>query len=235
MKPTVEPTSRPTLSTVTPSATPTTKAPSFEPTTGPTWAPFDNGLRHPPRCFAGSETIMLENGEQKSISDVETGDRILSCNKLGTIQYSEVIAIPHSYNNVNAIFTQITTDSSRSLKSSPDHMIGIVSCIDSEVKTISLTMAKNIKVGMCIVSISGPEKVSSIESVQGYGLYTIITNEEFIVVNGFVVSPYAINHAVTHGFYNVYRTIYKIAPYFMKVAASFRIQKSLEIFESLIV
>jgi hypothetical protein len=52
--------------------------------------------------------------------------------------------------------------------------------------------------------------------MRGEGVYTIVTTEEFIVVNGIVASPFALNHHTAHGFYNVFRILYNLAPAVMK-------------------
>ena len=62
------------------------------------------------------------------------------------------------------------------------------------------------------MTISGPEKVTAVENVLGEGVYTIVTNEEFIVVNGIIASPFGGNHMIANLYYNLHRLIYMSYP-----------------------
>jgi hypothetical protein len=47
----------------------------------------------------------------------------------------------------------------------------------------------------------------------GRGVYTVVTGEAYIVVNGIVASPYGgINPTVAHVYYNLHRLAYAVAP-----------------------
>ena len=41
-------------------------------------------------CFAGTETVILESGGSKFISDLRVGDRVQAADAYGVIGYSEV-------------------------------------------------------------------------------------------------------------------------------------------------
>jgi hypothetical protein len=56
------------------------------------------------------------------------------------------------------------------------------------------------------------EEVSAVETAQGQGLHTIITKDEYIVVNGIIASPFAYNHMVANLYYNIYRIVYACVP-----------------------
>ena len=45
------------------------------------------------------------------------------------------------------------------------------------------------------------------------GLYTIITEVEYIVVNDVIASPFAVNHYFTNKYYDILRLIHKYAPF----------------------
>ena len=68
-------------------------------------------------------------------------------------------------------------------------------------------MAKNVKVGFCFLTVDGwiititiiyynyylgLEKVSVITTFTDSGIYTIVTSEELVVIDGIVASPYAV-------------------------------------------
>lgn len=66
--------------------------------------------------------------------------------------------------------------------------------------------------GDCVMTVSGEERVRSVEITQGLGVYTIVTKEEFVVVNGIIASPFGVNHMMANLYYNVHRFVYSIAP-----------------------
>jgi hypothetical protein len=81
--------------------------------------------------------------------------------------------------------------------------------------TLSLKYASEVSVGDCINTLSGQEKVSMVQSVRGHGLYTIVTNEEYLVVNGIIVSPFGSNHLMANLYYNIHRFAYMASPFLL--------------------
>ena len=179
-------------------------------TPSPTAAPVYNAyvVATPNSCFSGSETVALESGEVKFISDVTVGDRVLAASAAGKTLYSDVIFVPHGANKESAVFMHITTESGRDVKMTQSHIIPAGVCGSS----LPLVYASKVTVSDCVLTVSGEEKVSSVESVRGEGVYTIVTKEEFIVVNGIVASPFGANHMMANMYYNIHRFAFTIAP-----------------------
>ena len=69
------------------------------------------------------------------------------------------------------------------------------------------------------MTVSGEDMVSTVETVQGKGLYTVVTKEEYVVVNGIVASPFAVNHMLANLYYNIHRFVYTAAPSVINNAA----------------
>ena len=165
-------------------------------------------------CFAGSETLHLESGEVRFISDIRVGDRVLAADAAGRTSYSDVVFVPHRANNDDALFTHITTASGRDIKMTPSHIILAGSCHLSG--PLPLTYALSVNVGDCVMTVSGKDMVSTVETLQGTGLYTVVTMEEYVVVNGIIASPFAANHMLANLYYNVHRFVYASAPFLLK-------------------
>jgi hypothetical protein len=155
-------------------------------------------------CFSGTELVTLESGEKKMLSRVNIGDRILTSNKNGELYYSDVVFIPHSYNNTPTNFIEITTESGIKLKMTYDHLIPI----KKENEDFELTYASNININDYVNTINGIQKISNINIIEDNGIYTVVTNNEFLVVNDIIASPFATSHIVPHLFYNVVRMMY---------------------------
>ena len=168
-------------------------------------------------CFAGSETLSLESGEVRAISDVRVGDRVLSADAAGRTSYSDVVFVPHRANSDNALFTYITTASGRDIKMTPSHIILAGPCDSSA--PLPLTYASSVSVGDCVMTVSGEDMVSTVETVRGKGLYTVVTKEEYVVVNGITASPFAANHMLANLYYNFHRFAYSSFPSFFSYPA----------------
>ena len=62
--------------------------------------------------------------------------------------------------------------------------------------------------------------MSSIETFQGKGIYSAVTlDNEFLVVDGVVASPFAMAHGLVNAYYNLHRAVYKTFPSLMKMPA----------------
>ena len=168
-------------------------------------------------CFAGSETLSLESGEVRAISDVRVGDRVLAADAAGRTSYSDVVYVPHRANSDDALFTHITTASGRDIKMTPSHIILAGPCRSSA--SLPLAHASSVSVGDCVMTVSGKDMVSTVETVQGKGLYTVVTKEEYVVVNGIIASPFAANHMVANLYYNLHRFVYSLFPSFLTYPA----------------
>ena len=202
--PTFAPTNAPSFApTATPTAIPTA-TPTAIPTATPTASPSS---KIPSSCFAGSETVTMESGELKAISSVRVGDRVLAANTAGKTVVSPVVYVPHGANKENALFVHIATNN-RDVKMTNNHILPAGIC----GSTLPLVYASQVTVGKCIQTVSGQEKVSSIEVVHSEGVYTIVTNEEYVIVNGIIASPFGANHMMANMFYNIHRVVYTLFP-----------------------
>ena len=146
------------------------------------------------------------------ISEAQIGDRVLSysVNKKEFV-YSDIVWIPHAKNSDAAKFNKISTEKGEELILTPDHLITSGDCCDA-TNSVSLIRAKQMTVGTCVLTIHGMDKVVEVTTVDGNGLYSVITNEEYVVVNDIVASPFAVNHFAVNQFYNIHRTLYKLFP-----------------------
>ena len=157
-------------------------------------------------CFANSEQVMLASGEDKAISEVQVGDRILTVNAKGEQVFSDVVYLPHGRNTHLATFATIATASSRDLKMTMNHILPAGACA---LSTLPLVAASAVAVGDCVQTVDGREQVMSVGKVEGKGIYTVIAMEELIVVNGIVATPFGgVNPTLANIYYNMHRLVY---------------------------
>jgi hypothetical protein len=156
-------------------------------------------------CFAGSEVVTLENGTLKSIADVKIGDRILSADVEGKTSFSDVVYVPHSANTIEATFVVLTTVTGRNVKMTTNHFLPAGQC----GATMTVRRADAVSAGDCIMTVDGAEKVMDMVTMQGKGIYTVVTNKEYIVVNGIVATPFGgVNPTIANIYYNLHRVVY---------------------------
>ena len=155
-------------------------------------------------CFLYDQTVKLESGNIKQISQVKIGDCVLCVNSNGELVYSDVVYIPHDFNHNKNTFIEIITNTNKSLKITQCHLIPTVN---------NIIPAKDLAINDKIITLDGIETIKEINVFEDNGFYTIITNDEYLVVNNIVVSPFGggMNHTVAHKLCNVFRSMYNIS------------------------
>ena len=133
--------------------------------------------------------------------------------------------MPHKANSQRVTFAHITTDSGRDVKMTKNHILPSGKC----GSVLPLVYASQVSVGECIMTVSGEERVSAVESVRGEGVYTIVTKEEYVVVNGIIASPFGVNHMMANLYYNMHRFIFNMAPALLASAFLQSVNDKLEI------
>ena len=161
-------------------------------------------------CFAGSETVRLESGEDRLISHINAGDRVLAADAAGKMSFSEVVFVPHKTNKGTAAFVHITTASGLDIKMTRSHVLPAGAC--GNYSPLPLKYASLVKVDDCIMTSTGEEKVSSVGMALAEGAYTLVVTDEFIIVNGIVASPFAYNHIAGNLYYHIHRFLYSVMP-----------------------
>ena len=165
-------------------------------------------------CFAGTERVLTEDGRTVAMEDVKLGDRVQVASSAGSLDFADVVFLPHRANTVETLFVQLETTRG-SLKVTPDHLILAGDCGDDA----SLISAKDISVGSCISSISGPQHVISVTEMKSKGIYSLVTShgDGIIVVNGFKASSFGPFHMLPNMYYQLHRSLYNYMPIMTQV------------------
>lgn len=137
-----------------------------------------------------------------------------------TFAYTQIIAVPHKANDVSAIFEHIHLASGNDIKLTPDHLLQSGAC----GAKVTLKYASEVMVGDCVQTADGQDAVVAKSQVQEKGIYTVVTENEYVVVNGVVASPFAWNHAFINKFYSVHRLISAASPEILKSVAFLQLQ-----------
>jgi hypothetical protein len=144
------------------------------------------------------------------ISSIRVGHRVLAADATGKMFYSDVVFVPHGPNKDSALFVHISTAHGRDIKMTANHILPSGVC--GNTASLSLSYARSVNVGDCIMTVAGEERVSAVDVVPGQGLYTIVTKEEYVVVNGIIASPFSVNHMMANLYYNMHRFVHASVP-----------------------
>jgi hypothetical protein len=181
--------------------------PTNSPVAAPTLSPVSSKSSKS-SCFAGSETMLLANNSVVPISEVKVGNLVLASDARGRTRFARVIAVPHARNFERATFLHISMASGMDIKLTPDHLIMVAPLCQGEYDLMAASAAK---AGMCLLSTDGPVVIESVHVKEDYGVYTVVTEEEFVVVNSIIASPFAFNHAIANAYYNIFRLLPSLA------------------------
>jgi len=143
-------------------------------------------------CFAGSQLVLLKNGKYIPISEVMIGDYILTANKNRELSFSPVRFLPHKKNNT------YTTFKNKILKLTENHSILVNN---------KMIFASSIKLNDKILTIDGEEIITEINIIKDYGIYTAITENQFIVS-----SISEVPHDFGVHFYSLLNKVYNFNP-----------------------
>ena len=146
-------------------------------------------------CFSGDSLLTLEDSTGKAFRDLAVGDVILSADRNGKVSPSPVVFLPHNKNNITRQFDQIETASGNVLTMTRNHLLPLCDG--------TLVTARSLEVGQCLRTVNGEGAVSKVtRDVTAGGVYTAVTANEFLVVNGVVASPFALANGVAYSFYD---------------------------------
>ena len=164
-------------------------------------------------CFTGDSLLTLADGTTtKKFHDLEIGDVILGADRNGTISPSPVLFLPHPENDIVRSFDEIEMVNGMIVRMTRNHLLPLCDG--------ALVTARSLKEGDCVMTKDGEGKVAkTTKDIEAGGIYTAVTENEFLVVDGVVASPFALAHGLVNAYYNLHRAVYKHFPSLMKVPA----------------
>jgi hypothetical protein len=164
-------------------------------------------------CFSADSLVAMHDGSTKRIADVEVGDRIMTLSSDGVSGFSDVAFVVHESNTEAAQFVTIRTAAGQSLKVTPEHIVPAGTCApQASLASMPLVRASAVRVGDCVYTPSGQQKVVFTSVTQGEGIYSVVTTEMsgMLVVDGIAASSFGSSHKIVNAYYNLHRAMYSI-------------------------
>lgn len=172
----------------------------------------------PPRnflaCFPGSETVRVhKNGRQEltRLDSIRVGEKVSTAGADGVVRVSDVVAVPHTKQSSKRriYFVLIAVKSGMSIRVTPDHLLVGGSCDPAVyVNQMPLILAGRVTTNSCLLTEEGLQEVEFTAGHWDDSYFTLVPIDEYVVVNGFIASPFSWSHQVGHSFYNIHRFLF---------------------------
>ncbi|XP_008546836.1 sonic hedgehog protein isoform X1 [Microplitis demolitor] len=179
-------------------------------------------------CFPGKSKIRTSNGIQKSLSDLQVGEKIAALDSRGNVIYSEVLAFMDRQPMEKRQFIKLTTSSGKHLTLTPAHLVPVK---QNDVETV--TFSARVKIGDRILvqdnipstSSALPESrlrwdtVIEAKLILDSGVYAPLTSEGTVLIDDVVASCYALvdSQTIAHYAFMPFRFIHSIQLYFESI------------------
>ncbi len=106
-----------------------------------------------------------------------------------------MLFIPHPTNGLVRQFDEVTLANGMVVRMTRNHLVLLCDG--------SLVTARSLKEGDCLMTKDGMSKVAkTTKNVEASGIYTAVTENEFLVVDGIVASPFALAHGIAHALFD---------------------------------
>lgn len=148
-------------------------------------------------CFPGSATVLAEDGHLLEMSHLSVGDRVLSVDRDGALQYNDVITFLHRDVTQRMTFQRVRTAEGHDLTLTPDHLIFTARKLGGELDWYAPTFAADVQDGSFLYAADATDakprvvRVVSVSTVVKEGVYAPLTSRGSVVVDGLVTSCYA--------------------------------------------
>ena len=161
-------------------------------------------------CFHGSNRVSLKNGEKKLISELKTGESVLTMNEDGSQVFSPVILQLQQFPDQITTFHVIRTKMGHNLTLTPNHLIYTRNGNEStqhlsEFSSFRAVFASSLRNGDYVLVNDDTkgmtkDRVVSVSAVSLAGVYSPVTEQGNIIVENILASCYADfeNHQLIH-------------------------------------
>lgn len=156
-------------------------------------------------CFPGSSTVTLQDGTNKAVKDLQSGDRVLAADDDGNPIYTEFIMFIDRDSTTRRIFYVIETDSGQKITLTAAHLL-FVGHNTTEDERMSAVFASQVQSGQKVFVFDAersqlePVTVKRIYTQEHEGSFAPVTVQGTVVVDQVLASCYAVieDHDLAH-------------------------------------
>jgi len=147
-------------------------------------------------CFPGNANMAATGGKFVKMSEVQIGQEVVSMKESNSSTQDKVLTFLHRSPANVSLYYRLTTEDGEILEASPDHLIHALNAVSNKPDYLRMRF---IQVGDSLLKHNSQDnttswrKVAKVETFVNYeGDYSPLTTNGTLIVNGFVVSCYAI-------------------------------------------
>ncbi|CAL8255720.1 unnamed protein product [Gadus morhua 'NCC'] len=168
-------------------------------------------------CFPGGAWVSTPGGGKKTLASLVLGDRVMAMSDTGRVVYSPVILFLHREPRGRSTFLALQTEDGNRLVLTPHHLVFLASrytLCHGEYKARFASRAQ--KGDYVLVHGAGdrvrPSRIISISVEDGVGIYSPLTQDGTVFVDGVLASTYAVveDHKLAHWAFGPVRFLFSI-------------------------
>ncbi|XP_029314153.1 sonic hedgehog protein [Cottoperca gobio] len=156
-------------------------------------------------CFPGSSTVTLEDGTNKAVKHLQSGDRVLAADDQGNPMYTEFIMFIDQDSTTRRLFYVIETYSGQKITLTAAHLL-FVGHNTTEEERMSAIFASQVQSGQKVFVFDAersrlePVTVKRIYTQEHEGSFAPVTVQGTVVVDQVLASCYAVieDHDLAH-------------------------------------
>ncbi|KAM6908171.1 sonic hedgehog protein [Lycodopsis pacificus] len=156
-------------------------------------------------CFPGSSTVTLQDGTEKAVKRLQTGDRVLAADDDGNPIYTDFIMFIDQDSTTRRLFYVIETDSGQKITLTAAHLL-FVGRNTTEGERMSAIFASQVQSGQKVFVFDSersrlePVTVKRIYTQEHEGSFAPVTVQGTVVVDQVLASCYAVieDHDLAH-------------------------------------
>nr|XP_033800641.1 indian hedgehog protein [Geotrypetes seraphini] len=148
-------------------------------------------------CFPGGALVTLKSGEQRAVSTLQTGERILAMDKTGRPIFSDFLTFLDKDSSSLRHFLVIETQAPpRQLTLTASHLLFLAKNFSRSLTDFQPVFASSVQPGQYILVAGAldlqPAQITAVSAVLDTGAYAPLTRHGTVVVDGVVASCFAV-------------------------------------------
>lgn len=156
-------------------------------------------------CFPGWARVAVAGGQQKSLSSLVPGDRVMALSGTGQVMFSPVLLFLHRDQDSWSTFLSLETEDGHKLSVTPHHLVFLAPHCRLNSSEYQAQFASKAKAGDCVLVYTAegqvrPSRIISVSVEESAGLYAPLTEAGTVFVDGVLASSYALveDHSLAH-------------------------------------
>lgn len=168
-------------------------------------------------CFPSGARVSTAGGVQKTLASLGPGDRIMAMSETGRVVFSPVLLFLHRDRQSRSTFLALQTEDGNRLVLTPQHLVFMAPQCSLHRGQYEARFASRAQEGDCLLVHGAggrvrPSRIVSVSVEEGVGVYSPLTQDGTLFVDGVLASSYAVveDHRLAHWAFGPIRFLFSI-------------------------